>query len=249
MRRRGTQSLIAAAGELGHGGGAQHGRVGATAGPQLLLEDGLVDEHAEPVDGPAARARRGAQERRLERVVHEVGDDLARDAAAAGSNGTSLVAHADRRGVDDDVRAAPTSSTAPTRAAGASAAAATARSAVRLTTAMSAAPARPSASTTLRAAAPAPSDDHAPALDGDAGGGQRGDESVAVGAVADQRGRRHRTTVLTDRNAAAAGASSSTAAATSALCGVVTDSPTEPERAHRVDGSRAAIRPATSKAT
>ena len=157
----------------------------ALPGPQLLLEDGLVDQHAESIDGPASALRRGSQERRLERVVHEIADDLGRT-QEAGSNGTSLVP------MPMDVAlttmsACATSSISPTRAHGASVAAAAARSPVRLTTAMSAAPARPNASTRLRAAAPAPTTT-TPALDGDAGGRQRSNESAAVGAVADERG-------------------------------------------------------------
>ena len=84
--------------------------------------------------------------------------------------------------------ARPTSSDPPTRATAPVRRRQPPAPRVRLTTAMSAAPARPSASTRLRAAAPAPTIDHSPALDGDAGGRQRSDEPVAVGAVADQRG-------------------------------------------------------------
>ena len=69
--------MTGAAGELGVGGGPHHGGVGADAGPQDLLADGLVDEHAEAVDDLAAGAAGGGEQGGLQRVVDEVGDDLA----------------------------------------------------------------------------------------------------------------------------------------------------------------------------
>ena len=64
------------AGELGRGPHDRDGRVPAR--PALDLERGLVHEHAEAVDHGRAPVAGAAQQRGLERVVHEVGDDLAR---------------------------------------------------------------------------------------------------------------------------------------------------------------------------
>ena len=43
-----------------------------------MLTGALVDEHPDAVHGPAPLRRRGGEELRAERVVHEVGHDLAR---------------------------------------------------------------------------------------------------------------------------------------------------------------------------
>ena len=58
------------------GGGAHHGDVGQVAEPQLLLQGGLVDEHAEPVERPRPGIAGGAEQGGVERVVDEVGDEV-----------------------------------------------------------------------------------------------------------------------------------------------------------------------------
>ena len=107
------------------------------------------------VSQPAASA--AAQPRRAQRVVDEVGDHLA--GPQQRRIGRQLGRpHADRGGVDDDVGTTSMSAAAPTRATRGERR--RPRRPVlgdRLTTTMSAAPARPRASITLRAAAPAPS--------------------------------------------------------------------------------------------
>ena len=50
-----------------------------------------MDEHAEPVDGLRTRGPGRTQERRLERVVHDVGDGRARRRSEPGSSGQSSV--------------------------------------------------------------------------------------------------------------------------------------------------------------
>ncbi len=94
----------ATAGELRLGGGAQHVRVRPPPRPQRLLQDGLVDEHAQPVDRPAPAAAAALQPRRAERVVDEVGDHLL-GPQQAGISGQLGRPHADRCRVDHDVGA------------------------------------------------------------------------------------------------------------------------------------------------
>ena len=198
---------------------------------------------------PAPTDRGGGQQRRVERVVHEVGHDLARSQQCRVERQRRTESQADRRGVDDDVGAGRRRRRCRPWRPPRGGAASCARCRVRLTT-------------TMLAGAGAPEGvDHA------AGRGAGADHRHH----ARRRGRRpprparrrsrHRrccgrsssppsatTTVLTDRSAVAAGASSSTAAATSSLCGVVTDSPRSPST--RIASTAAAARPgATSKAT
>ena len=66
-------------------------RIAATGadrpGPALDLERGLVHEHAEPVDDRGAAGAGAREQRRFERVVHEIDDDLARRAARRAATG------------------------------------------------------------------------------------------------------------------------------------------------------------------
>ena len=67
-----------AGGELDESAAARIAATSGVPGPQLLLQRRLVDEHPEAVDRPRARrARRRAAARVSQRVVDEVGDDLA----------------------------------------------------------------------------------------------------------------------------------------------------------------------------
>ena len=156
-----------------------------TPSPQLLLQRGLMHQHAEtrrrssrPCScggGEPARVRAGGTRGRQRPVDR---------AAARGSHGRSVRAHADRGGVDDDVavgdivgvtdahRVHPPGLQRPRRA-----------QCRRLTTMISAAPARASASMTDRAAPPAPSTQTRRPSRSTSAAAQRGDEAVAVGAV------------------------------------------------------------------
>ena len=73
--------------------------------PQLELTGALVDEHPEAVHGPAPLRRRGGEEGRAERVVHEVGHDLARPQAPRVHRQRAVLAHAERRGLHEEVGA------------------------------------------------------------------------------------------------------------------------------------------------
>ena len=93
-RRSPAGSPVRTPSEFGLGGRPQQRRVGAAAGPELLLEHGLVDQHPEPVDRLRTGVTRRSEQRRLERVVHDVGDGLA-GAERTGSNGQVVRTHAD----------------------------------------------------------------------------------------------------------------------------------------------------------
>ena len=175
------------------------------------------------VDGDGTpRRRRHRIQAVSQGVIHEVGDDLSgcrqsriarrdRRRATAG-----IDTHADAGGVDDDVGTGHVADDARRTPALDSDAACSARSAFRLSTVMSAAPARPSASITERAAPPAPMT------------AMRAPRRRHPLVPARRRIRRRRCwnrrgsspsqlTVLTDRNVRAAGSSRSTALATVGL--------------------------------
>ena len=185
QHRRLTPDGIGAAGELGSAAARITAGSGRTPVHSSCCSTAWWTSMPRPSTARQPARRGGPQQRRLERVVHEVGDDLA-GAQQRRVERQLVGAHADRRGVDDDVGAGdvvgradpgrPAPARRPPRPA----------PRVRLTTAMSAAPARPSASTTLRAAAAGADHGDRGAGDVDAGRGQRGDEAVAVGAVADE---------------------------------------------------------------
>ena len=190
-----------------------------------------------------ALARR-VEQRRVERVVHEVDDDVAGRGAAPGRTAARRLSEADRRGVDTIIGAGEVVGRADPPGTAPAAQPPRPASAVRLTTTTSAAPARPRASTTLRAAAPAPST----ATTSRRRRRRRPSASaatkpVAVGAVAVEPpvGGAHDGVHRPQRRAA--GASSSTAAATSSLCGVVTDSPAMPSVRIAVERPRRRRRP------
>ena len=231
-----------AAGELGEGRGAHRGRVGRDAGPQLLLQDGLVDEHARAVDASSnpglrrpAAAPSAAGGRRGRRRPGP-------GAAAPGRTAAPLVPSPMRRGVDDDVGAGDVGGRADPRRRGQRGGLGGPLDGVRLTMAMSAAPARPTASTTLRAAAPAPT---------------TGDGATADARRPMRRARRRtrrrrccgrpaarptRPTVFTDRNAAAAGASDVDGRGDVLLVRRRHRQPAEPQGAHRRQRLRPPIR-------
>ena len=242
------QPTRSAAGELGQGQRRASARGRAA--------DRSTAPAAGPPDGRASRARRRPGTHDRER----------RPAAASRAGGTRgrrrpgrVAAARGRTAASEEPRPTDVALTT-TSAAGMSSArrswrsaasrtASSARSGVRLTTTISPAPARPTASITLRAAPrrrPPPPPPHRrgrrPPL------GQGGDEAVTVGAVADQAAvvrDGHRVDRPQRRRG---GASSSTAAATSSLCGVVTESPRNP-RTRIASSAAPAVPGATSKAT
>ena len=75
---------------------------GRSAEPQLLLQGGLVDEHAEPVERARPGVAGGAQQGGVERVVDEVGDEVL-GVQERRVERDLVGAEADRRGVDDQL--------------------------------------------------------------------------------------------------------------------------------------------------
>jgi hypothetical protein len=146
-------------GEFGEGCGPERDRVGRDPGPRDLLTARLVHEHSEAVDRGRSPFGRGAQQRRLERVIHDVDDDV-----RAVSNDGSI-------GHESESAPIPTEVVFTTMSAAAMAAGATALDrlshrcqprgllgggGVRFEMSTRAAPARERPSTIDRAAAPAP---------------------------------------------------------------------------------------------
>lgn len=59
-------------------GGQHRGDRCCVTGPELELNGGLVDQHAEPADRPGSRLFGRNQQRGAQRLVDDVGHDLVR---------------------------------------------------------------------------------------------------------------------------------------------------------------------------